>query len=135
MKFPPFLKVYGDPTFKGDCPVEDLEHVTFVNAVRRGYPKAAALMIHVKNEGQRTASQAQWDKIRGLNGGASDFVFPGKPALVIEMKRRDPSKCRWQKGQVEYLEAAHNSGAMACVALGWEPALEAVKDWLRVTGA
>ncbi len=130
MIIPPHITVYGDPSYRGECATEDNEAVTFVNAVRRSYPKAAAVMVHVANEGRRTANQAAWEKARGLNKGAADFIFVGSPALVIEMKRRNPAKSRWQTGQVEFLEAAQGSGAMVCVALGWEAALDAVKVWL-----
>ena len=129
MKFPAWLNVYGDQSYRGDCPTEDAEHTTFVNAVRRCYPKAAAVMVHVKNEGSRTHGQAAWDKARGLNKGAADFIFAGSPSLVIEMKRRNPMKSRLQTGQVEFLQAAHEQGADVCVALGWESALEAVRAW------
>lgn len=129
MKIPPHIPVYGDLSYRGDCADEDSEHVTFVNAMRRCYPKLAAVMVHAKNEGKRTSTQASWDKARGMNKGASDFIFAGNPALVIEMKRRNPMKSRWQGGQVDFLEAAQGQGAMVCVALGWEAAMQAVADW------
>ena len=129
MKFPDWLTVHGDQSYRGECPPEDSEHVTFVNAVRRVYPQAAAVMVHVKYEGSRTHGQAAWDKARGLNKGAADFIFAGSPSLVIEMKRRNHMKSCWQTGQVEFLQAAHGQGAVVCVSLGWEAALEAVKAW------
>lgn len=135
MQFPPWLTVYGDPSFRGDCPKEDAEHVTVVNAIRRTYPEAAAVMIHPQNEGKRTASQVQWDKARGLTKGISDFVFPGAPSLVLELKRRDHTQSKWQAGQLDYLQAAQERGAIVGVALGWEAALEAVKEWLDATRA
>lgn len=133
MIFPPWLPVYGDPSFRGDCPIEDAEHVTVVNTVRRAYPKAAAVMIHPQSEGKRTASQVQWDKARGLTKGISDFVFPGSPSLVLELKRRDHMQSKWQAGQLDYLQASLARGAMVGVALGWEAALDAVKEWLDAT--
>lgn len=133
MKFPEWLHIYGDTAWRGDCPTEDAEHVTFVNAVRRCYPKCAAVMVHVPNEGNRTASQASWEKARGMNTGASDFIFAGAPSLVIEMKRRDHTKSRWQDGQVEFLQAARDRGAIVCAALGWEAALQAVKEWQQTS--
>ena len=129
MNFPDWLTVHGDIAYRGDCPTEDAEHTTFVNAMRRVYPAQASVMVHVSNEGKRTASQAQWDKARGMVKGASDFIFAGSPALVIEMKRRDHTKSKWQTGQIEFLDAARKQGAMVCVALGWEAAMQAVKEW------
>jgi len=65
----------------------------------------------------------------GMNTGASDIIIPGCPALVIEMKRRDHTKSKWQAGQIDYLEASKNAGAMVCVALGAEAAIQAVEEW------
>lgn len=129
MKFPPTIAAYGDTAYRGPCPTEDAEHVTFVNAVKK--TRWSSLLIHPKNEGKRTSNQTQWDKARGLLPGASDFIIPvGKP-FICEMKRKDHTKSKWQKGQLEFLEAAQNNGAWCCIALGWEAAWEALQEWQR----
>ncbi len=46
------------------------------------------------------------------------------------MKRRDHTQSAWQDGQIEYLTAAQEAGAFACVALGHEAAWEAVQAWI-----
>lgn len=38
MKFPLEIKVYGDMSYRGECPSENLEQVTFFNRLRREYP-------------------------------------------------------------------------------------------------
>ena len=129
MILPPTIKVYGDPTWRGKCPTEDAEHVTFVNAVKK--TRWAGLIVHPKNEGKRTASQAQWDKARGMQKGASDFIIPTATPFICEMKRKDHTKSTWQSGQLEFLENAQSNGAWCCIALGWEAAWEALIDWQR----
>ena len=135
MKFPQWLKVYGDTSYRGDCPQESAEQITFFGQLRARYPDTlGVLALHPKNEEKRKGRQFQQlarDKAMGLAPGASDIKIPGGPAFVCEMKRQDHTKSKWQDDQLEYLEAAHNAGAFACVALGWEAAMEAVEDWLE----
>lgn len=131
MKFPKWLKVYGDPSFRGACPKEALEQVTFFNKLRREYPDTLGMLaLHPRNEGERTHHQTAKQKAEGMTSGASDIIIPGAPAFVCEMKRQDHTKSTWQPGQMEYLEAAHNTGAFVCVALGWEAAWRALQDHL-----
>jgi len=134
MKFNKDIKVYGDTSYRGDCPKEDAEQITFFNILRRDYPEIARLALHIKNEGKRTNAQAQKEKANGLLTGAPDLLVIGSPTLVIELKRLDHTKSRWQPNQQETLEEAQKSGAFACVALGHKAALEALKDWINVAG-
>jgi hypothetical protein len=120
MKFPDWLPVYGDTSFRGKCPLESAEQITFFNQIRSEHPKLIG--------GQHRSIDKK--KAEGMSVGASDIVIPGAPAFVCELKRRDHTKCSWQDGQVEYLEVAHNAGAFVCVALGWEAAWQAFSVWL-----
>lgn len=128
--------VYGDVSFRGKCPTEALEQVTFFAMLRREYPATwGALAIHPRNEGLKTSGQfasVQRHAAEGMTRGAADIIIPGRPALVCELKRRDHTQSTWQEGQVEYLTAAHEAGAFACVALGHEAAWEAVQAWIGV---
>jgi len=134
MKFPQWLPVFGDTTYRGDCPLEEAEQITFFNKLRREYPKSYGLLaLHPKNEAKRKGAQFRQldrDKALGMSIGASDIILPGNPAFVVEMKRKDHTRCRWQPKQLEYLEAAHAAGCFVGVALGWEAAWEAFNDWL-----
>lgn len=133
MKFPQWLDVYGSLDFRGGCPQETLEQVTFFARLRREYPELGRIAYHPKNEGRRSGrdfNALAMDKAMGLSPGASDIIIPGAPAFVCEMKRRDHTKSSWQPGQIEYLEEAQKQGAFCCVALGVDAAMEAVKKWL-----
>lgn len=130
MKFPAWLRVYGDQSWRGDCPTESAEQVTFINRLRTRWPDTLGrVVVHIQNEGKRHAWQAQRDKAAGMTAGAADIVVPGRVTLLIELKRRDHTKSRFQPGQVEYLQAAHDMGAFACVALGADAAMQAVEAW------
>lgn len=131
MLLPSCLNVYGDTSFRGECPVEGAEQVTFFSQLRARHPKIGAIAIHPRNEGKRTMYQAQRHKAEGMTAGAADIVIPGCPALVIELKRKDHTKSTWQPGQLAYLEACQEAGAKVCVALGWEAAMQAVEEWMQ----
>ena len=126
--------VYGDTSFRGKCPTEAQEQVTFFAMLRREYPGTwGALAVHPRNEGLKSGGQfasVQRHAAEGMTKGAADIIIPGAPALVIEMKRRDHTQSAWQDGQIEYLTAAREAGAFACVALGHEAAWEAVQEWI-----
>ncbi len=127
------IRVYGDINYRGDCAREDSEVQTIVNQVRKRYPHI--LFTHIKNEGKRTKAQMDFDKSMGLLNGVSDLVFFGNPTLLIEVKRRDHTKSKWQPNQEQFLMAASSQGCLACVALGWEGAMQAVEDWIKITVA
>lgn len=132
MRFPSFLNVFGDRDYRGECPQELAEQITFFQWLRLQHPELHRIAVHPRNEGKRSYQQARMQRLEGsLNTGASDVIIPAGRAFVCEIKRRDHTKSRWQKGQLEYLKAAHGQGAFVCVALGHEAAKEAVQCYLK----
>lgn len=133
MKLPPHIPCYGDQSFRGDCPREDQEQISIVNRVRKEYPTSYGLIaFHPRNEGLKQHGQFSSvlkHKAEGSLKGVSDLIIPGNPTLVIEIKRRDHTKSKWQDGQIEFLTAAQNAGAFVCVALGAVAAWEAFEEW------
>lgn len=133
IKAMPF-RVYGDLSFRGKCPPEAMEQVTFFNRIRAAYPDTwGRLALHPRNEGLKTGGQLRAvirHKAEGMTAGAADIIIPGAPAFVCELKRRDHTQSKWQDGQVEYLTAAHAAGCFTCVAFGADAASDALKDWL-----
>jgi len=130
MKFHPDIPVYGDIKFRGDCPSETVEAVTFFAKIRREYPDTYGLIAtHIRNEGKRSFNQVSKQKAEGMTKGAPDIIIPGNPAFICELKRKDHTKSSWQDGQQEYLLAAKKEGAFVCVALGYESAFEAFLSW------
>ena len=133
MKFDFDIPVFGDKSFRGPCPSESAEQVTFFARLRREYPDTYGLIaIHPRNEGARHHAQTMRQKSEGMTPGAADIVIPGRPAFVCELKRRDHTKSKWQDGQIKYLEAAKKAGALACIALGCDSAWEAFNRWLQM---
>ena len=125
--------VYGDTSFRGKCPKEDLEQMTLFNRIRE--TKWGALAIHVRNEGQLRGGHVTTmskRKAEGMVKGASDVIIPARVAFVCELKRRDHTQSNWQDGQIDYLKAAHDAGAFACVALGCDAAWDSFLDWVKL---
>lgn len=134
MKFPATIPVYGDQTYRGDCPPEHVEQASFFAKLRREYPDSYGLIaLHPRNEGLVVKGQfqaVQKERIEGMAKGAADIIIPGARAFVCELKRQDHTKSKWQDGQIAYLKAAAGAGAFACVALGAAAAWDAFRDWL-----
>jgi len=136
MKIPQDIKVFGDMSFRGDCAKEDLELITFFNQLRIKYPKLAKVAIHPDNEGLVFGTgfnNHTRQKAKGaIRNGAADIIICGSPTFVCEMKRKDHTKSRWQDGQLDFLQTSQGLGAFVCVALGYEAALQALNDWLKL---
>jgi hypothetical protein len=125
--------VYGDTSFRGKCPAEAMEQITFFNTLRREYPATwGRIALHPRNEQQLRGGQHKalaQHKAEGLTPGASDIIIPGRITFVCELKRQDHTQSKWQQGQAEYLAACAEAGAFACVALGWKAAWGAFEEW------
>lgn len=131
MKFPSDISVYGNLSYRGECPSETLEQVTFFSRLRTWYKNSYGLIaLHPRNEGLRTWAKAAFEKAEGMTKGASDVIIPGNPSFVCEIKRRDHTKSKWQDGQQEYLNAAKEAGSFVCIALGADAAWDAFDDYL-----
>lgn len=132
MKFPEWLPVFGDRSFRGWCPSEEVEQINFFAELQYGHPGLARLAIHPKNEGDRNWIRQQMDAKKGeINPGASDVIIPGAPAMVAELKRQDHTRSRWQDGQVDYLETARDAGCFVFVGLGAGGMIEGVEAYLQ----
>jgi len=139
MKFNTDIPVYGDITFRGICPKEEVEQASFFSKLRREYPATWGLIaIHPRNEGLK--EKGQFSSVikhaaEGMTKGASDIVIPGCPSFVCELKRQDHTQSKWQDGQEDYLTASLAAGSFACVALGAVAAWEAFEVWRAICHA
>lgn len=128
------VSIYGDTTFRGKCPTESFEQVSFFNWIRTTYPDSyGRLAVHIRNEdGRASGRQVNRMKLEGLTKGAPDIIIPGCPSLLIELKRKDPTQSSISKEQIEYLRTAEHEGSMVVLALGAEAARQAVMAWEKV---
>lgn len=132
MKLPQDIKIWGNVEFRGDCPAEALEQVTFFARLRRQYPDSYGLLaLHPRNEGRRTHLQVAKEKSEGMTTGATDIIIPGRQTFVCELKRRDHTKSTIRGEQLAFMRAAQAAGAYACIALGVDAAWDAFEDWRK----
>lgn len=121
------IPIYGDTSYRGDCPKEMAEQVSFLAMLKIEFYDLWEIAVHIENEGKRT--DAQRKKQQGMVTGASDIVIPCRPPILIELKRRDHTQSSISKEQIAYLVRARRLGAFSCVALGAAGAMEAVREW------
>ena len=132
MKFNHEIKVYGDKSYRGICPLEAVEQTTFFNRIRSVYPQSfGKIAVHNRNEGKRNFRQAARQKAEGMVAGAPDISIPGNPSFLCELKRRDHTESELSKKQESYLMTADKMGSFCCIALGVEAAWEAFEEWRR----
>ncbi len=136
MKIPPHIRTYGNMDFRGECPKEDAELITFFNQLKLNYPDLYDVAIHPDNErlitGTGFNAQSRQKAKGAIKKGAADIIIVGSPSFVCEMKRQDHTKSKWQDGQLDFLQTSQKLGAFVCVALGYEAALQALNDWLKL---
>jgi hypothetical protein len=131
MLLPNDIPIYGDTNYRGTCPKETLEQVTFFSRLRREYPDTLGIIaFHVRNEGKRTHLQAATEKSEGLTTGAADIIIPGAPTFVCELKRRDHMQSSISDKQIAFLRASQAAGSFVCIALGVDAAWEALHAYL-----
>ena len=131
MKLPTTIKIYGNTTYRGACPLEAPEQITFFNWLRMASPDLYGIIgTHIRNEGKRKDGRKH--KAEGMTAGAPDIIIPGCPTFCCELKRRDHTKSSISKDQVIYLETAQRTGAFCCVALGADAAREAFTAWCKL---
>lgn len=132
MKFPDWLPVFGDRSYRGYCPHEVDEQKAVFDHIKLKHPNIELVAAHQRNEGKKTVQQRAREKREGMKKGASDIIVPGCPSFVCELKRKDHTQSQWKRGQVEYLEAAFHLGSFVCVALGYDGAIEALDRWIAI---
>lgn len=131
MKTPTWLPKFGDLPKSTSNPAEDYVLSSLISRIRNDYPSTYGLVaFHVKNESKRTTGQIRADKAKGLTKGVSDLIVIGNPTLCMEIKK--DNSCRFEDGQLEFLQQAQKQGAFVCLAIGYQGAKDALEYWLKL---
>ena len=131
MKTPTWLPKFGDLPKSTSNPAEDYVLSSLISRIRNDYPSSYGLVaFHVKNESKRTTGQIRADKAKGLTKGVSDLIVIGNPTLCMEIKK--DNSCRFEDGQLEFLQQAQKQGAFVCLAIGYQGAKDAFEYWLKL---
>lgn len=119
------VEIY-DSGFRGDCPSEDGEQMTFLAWLRFNYPQLFLVTFHVKNEGQLAAknkyAMASRDKKMGLVRGVNDIMIMSNPVICMEFKRKDKTKSSVSKDQLTWLQRMDEQGHRAVIVYGADEA-------------
>ena len=131
MKTPTWLPKFGDLPKSTSNPAEDYVLSSLISRIRNDYPSTYGLVaFHVKNESKRTTGQIRADKAKGLTKGVSDLIVVGNPTLCMEIKK--DNSCRFEDGQLEFLQQAQKQGAFVCLVIGYQGAKDAFEYWLKL---
>ena len=122
-----------DSGFRGPCNYEDDDAASFFMWVSYHYPEMN--IFHVTNEFKCTKLQGEILNRKGRKKGVSDYLiltpFRGYGFAVIEAKRRDRTKSKWQEGQREFLNKCASDGGFAAVCYGLDEMKRAFNFYLH----
>ena len=124
------VPVYGNVGFRGKCPKESVEQISFFNHIRTHYPEYAEVAFHVRNEGKASARQRVNQQLEGMKTGASDVVIAMSPPFVCELKRQDHTESSISDDQIDFLKNTRKLGGTGVIALGCHAAVIAFEDHL-----
>jgi hypothetical protein len=125
------IEVFGDTSWRGECPKEMPEQISFLALLAAEFPVFAAVAVHIANEGKRSPRRGAQMKLEGLNKGACDIFIPSVPPILIELKRRDHTESAVSNDQIKYILNAKKIGANACIAVGAQGAMAAVRHYVQ----
>lgn len=140
------VEIVGDPSYRGDCPLEDSDLASFFAWVRYNYPQYESLIFHCETEFNPTSASSYAyhtkSKAKGRLDGIADIVClpvsSGAPAFLCELKRLDISKSLASKKRKEHFEtqllllsSQKSFGSIAIVALGLEAAKAAFIKYME----
>lgn len=125
------IEVFGNTAWRGVCPLEMAEQISFLALLAVEFPVFADVAVHIANEGKRSARRGAQMKLEGLNKGACDIFIPAVPPILIELKRRDHTESAVSNDQIKYILNAKKIGANACIAIGAQGAMAAVRHYVQ----
>ena len=97
------------------------------------FAQPGRILVHIPNEGRRSARTGAHLKAQGMIPGFPDFLFlvpSGRfHGLAIELKRRKGGKV--SEEQIELIRKLEKAGYAATVAHGWEEAARAIESYMK----
>lgn len=140
------IRVFGDLSFRGDCPKEDTDLIGFFSWVRYHYPEYSCNIFHVANEFNPNEKKSSFgfhssSLAKGRVNGICDVICipisEEHSSFCCELKRRDISKSLSSKKrkehfnlQVEILKKQMIFGNYCCIALGLDAIKKAFIDYV-----
>ena len=137
LELPDEVMLFGDIDYRGECPAEDSDLISFVAWLKYNWPELENCIIHTPNEGDLPVQARMQQKKKGVLFRCPDVIVMTVPAYCMELKRRNPSKSlsseedrsRFRE-QVGVLVSMQKQGNFSCAALGLDAAKESWKYFL-----
>ena len=129
------VKIYNSG-FRGNCDVEDQDQINFTSWFDYQYPHYSPLYFHVVNESMMSVQGRVKAKRKGLKKGVSDIIIllkRGKfSGLIIELKRKDSTKNKASKEQLEFLDEVDEQDFYCAICYGLDEAKKCVQEYLTI---
>lgn len=119
-----------DSKYRGECPSEMVEQINSMGWLEKHYPDRWPLIFHYPAE---VKAKPQYMAVRrkcGVKPGISDIIDFGEIRGAFELKRRDKTKSRVSKEQIEFLESVDASGGFAAIAYGFDQMMLAYSQFI-----
>lgn len=119
-----------DSNYRGECPSEMVEQINSMGWLEKHYPDRWPLIFHYPAE---VKAKPQYMAVRrkcGVKPGISDIIDFGEIRGAFELKRRDRTKSKVSKEQIEFLESVDASGGFAAIVYGFDQMMLAYSQFI-----
>lgn len=116
------------------CPLESSEAKSLIQWAHLT-PIVRDYLIHIPNEGKRSARAGRRLNQEGLVKGVSDYflAYPngGYSGFWLELKRKNGTHLSLTKEQYLWLYKMHVIGYKSVIAYGWEDAKDKILEYIK----
>lgn len=120
-----------DSNYRGECPSEMVEQINSMGWLEKNHPDRWLLIFHYPAEAKAKPQYMAVRRKLGVKSGIPDIIDFGKIRGAFELKRRDKTKSKVSKDQIEFLESVDASGGFAAIVYGFDQMMLAYSDYLE----
>lgn len=124
------IRIY-DSGYRGECPPEMVEQINCMGWLEKNYPDRWPLIFHYPAEAKAKPQYMAVRRKLGVKAGIADIIDFGQIRGAFELKRRDKTKSKVSKEQLEFLESVDASGGFAAIAYGFDQMMLAYSHYLE----
>lgn len=128
------IRIY-DSGYRGECPSEMVEQINSMGWLEKHHPDRWPLIFHYPAEAKAKPQYMAIRRKLGVKAGIADIIDFGSVRGAFELKRRDKTKSKVSKDQLEFLESVDASGGFAAIAYGFDEFLLAYSDYLAIVNS
>lgn len=121
---------FYDSGYRGECPSEMVEQINSMGWLEKHHPDRWSLIFHYPAEAKAKPQYMAIRRKLGVKAGIADIIDFGQIRGAFELKRRDKTKSKVSKDQLEFLESVDASGGFAAICYSFEQFMLAYSDYL-----